>query len=491
MLSFVHRPSRRADRSPTRRRGSPRPPKALASWIALATLGLTACSSPERLSTDAGIASSTARAQQDAAPPRLPAGALCAPSRSTAVPALSPSDAASDDGAAQSCAPAGSDAGGLDGAVASDAGGPHAPFSAEDPIGIGYTNGDDRLSPHVAYLTFDDGPSDWTSDILDTLQSRGVHATFFVTAQQLKGAAGLDGTYVNDAGMTVVYRDMLEREAAEGHAIGNHTVNHPDLGVVTEEQAQDELDQNELLMNIAFLKAGGTPHVLTLVRPPYGSPFFGKTTSSAKTSAGDAISRHGVNVLWTLDSTDSAEWAQDESYSRTLEPVRAPNPPTYAAKAQRLKDTVLTDPGVLAGNGTVILMHDTHDTTRDVLPEIIDGLAALGYSFDVIENYVRQRWGRPSADLTPGPSLYADCVDPRDWGCAAFGVPVGTDRTHEVCGRLWLAYQAFGGFEVLGAPIALPDSLPSGGGASQAFEHGTIELHPENAPPCNVVFIPQ
>jgi uncharacterized protein with LGFP repeats len=56
---------------------------------------------------------------------------------------------------------------------------------------------------------------------------------------------------------------------------------------------------------------------------------------------------------------------------------------------------------------------------------------------------------------------------------------------------MWLAYRAFGGFAVLGAPVAAPGELPGGGGASQTFEHGTIELHPEDAAPCNVVLLPR
>jgi hypothetical protein len=155
----------------------------------------------------------------------------------------------------------------------------------------------------------------------------------------------------------------------------------------------------------------------------------------------------------------------------------------------RIKETVLGDPSVTGGQGVIILMHDTHDTTRDVLSDIIDGLAADGYTFDTIENYARWRWGRPSIDLTPGPSLYSACVDESNWGCAAFGEPVGVDRSHEVCGRMWLAYQAFGGAAAVGAPKAAPVQSVVGGIVSQAFERAVIELHPENPAPCNIVLV--
>lgn len=58
----------------------------------------------------------------------------------------------------------------------------------------------------IIYLTFDDGPSQYTAQLLDVLAKYGVKATFFVTN------AGSD--------------DMLRREYNEGHAIGLHSYTH-------------------------------------------------------------------------------------------------------------------------------------------------------------------------------------------------------------------------------------------------------------------------
>ena len=139
----------------------------------------------------------------------------------------------------------------------------------------------------------------------------------------------------------------------------------------------------------------------------------------------------------------------------------------------------------------IVLMHDTHNATRDALRDIIDGLYAADYSFGTIDEYVDWRWGRPAMDLSPGPALYDPCVEERNWGCASFGVPVGTDRAREVCGRMWVGFESLGGEAVLGAPIAAPETNPETGIVAQAFEHARVELHPENQAPCNVVAIPQ
>jgi peptidoglycan/xylan/chitin deacetylase (PgdA/CDA1 family) len=63
----------------------------------------------------------------------------------------------------------------------------------------------------------------------------------------------------------VVFRDVLKRELDEGHQIANHTVNHIDLAHVTTAQIASEIEENELLVNRALLRAGGKPELLTLV----------------------------------------------------------------------------------------------------------------------------------------------------------------------------------------------------------------------------------
>ena len=417
----------------------------------------------------------------------VPDGGRCGPAR-----------ARTDPGATAATEPLGFAA---DAGSSCEGDGGRSEFSPSTPIGVGYPTHEpfppSPIAAHVAYLTFDDGPSEWTDAFLDILASRGIHATFFVTSEQFKGPAGLEGTYVDADGGIRVFRDVLKREVDEGHAIGNHTVNHPDLGLLTAQQIELELDENELLMNVSLLHAGGLPQVLSLFRPPFGSPWYDGPANqgdaaACQANAGPEILRHGVSVMWTIDSTDSAEWAQEESFSAVPQSERpSPGAPTYEVKMARIKHAVLGAPEVARGDGFIVLMHDTHDTTRDVLASIVDGLVADGYSFQTIEQYVQGRWSRPSLDLTPGPALFSSCVAEKDQGCAGFGAPVRTDRANEVCGRMWLAYETFGGFPALGAPTGEPKRSPTTGIMSQPFARGTIELHPENPAPCNIVLIPR
>ena len=358
------------------------------------------------------------------------------------------------------------------------------------PLGVGYQQGTEPIPEKTAYLTFDDGPSEWTNDFLDILQDKGVKATFFVTAKQLKGDEGLEGTYVDISGRPVVFGDLLKRIVDEGHQLANHTVNHPDLARITRAQMSSEIEQNELLVNRALLAAGSSPQLLSLFRPPYGSPWYtGLVADNTPPRASERISSHGLNIMWNITSTDAADWAMGESYSLTAKPTPTEETPDYNVKVARIRDSVLASRQYSEGAGIIVLMHDTHDTTRDALASVIDGLYDACYSFETIEHYVQWRWQRPSVDMTPGPNLYQACVAERNWGCASFGVPVGTDRALEVCGRMWLAYQALGGEGALGWPVAAPVTNPETNILSQEFESAVVELHPENEAPCNVVAI--
>ncbi|CAM5702499.1 hypothetical protein SGLAM104S_08894 [Streptomyces glaucescens] len=86
---------------------------------------------------------------------------------------------------------------------------------------------------HRLVLTFDDGPDPvWTPKVLDVLKKHDAHAVFFVT-----------GT------MASRYPDLVERMVAEGHEIGLHTFNHPDLSYQSKRRIDWELSQNQLAIS--------------------------------------------------------------------------------------------------------------------------------------------------------------------------------------------------------------------------------------------------
>ena len=98
----------------------------------------------------------------------------------------------------------------------------------------------------VVYLTFDDGPhTEYTPQILDVLARHGARATFFVVGRLVRA-----------------YPDLIERIAAEGHTLANHTWNHEDLAGLSRPAFDETVGRTQ-----AALGDLATP----CLRPPYGS----------------------------------------------------------------------------------------------------------------------------------------------------------------------------------------------------------------------------
>jgi peptidoglycan/xylan/chitin deacetylase (PgdA/CDA1 family) len=165
-------------------------------------------------------------------------------------------------------------------------------------------------------LTFDDGPSEHTEGLLDTLVALEVPATFFVT-----------GTTVSQRPETV--RRLVEA----GMEVQNHTEHHADLTALSAwGQQQEVAGADEELVD------AGVP-VSTMLRPPYGA-WDERSTLVGKTL-----------VLWSLDTLD---WT-----GRTAEEIQE----------------VVAD-GVVAGD--IVLLHDTSPASVAAVPGIVADLRAQG-----------------------------------------------------------------------------------------------------------------
>jgi peptidoglycan/xylan/chitin deacetylase (PgdA/CDA1 family) len=169
-------------------------------------------------------------------------------------------------------------------------------------------------------MTFDDGPGEYTNQLLDILKERGVKATFFPSGNMIEGHA-----------------DALKRAAAEGHVIGNHSYRHSSMVKDGPEAACSYLRQTADL--VASL---GIPSP-TLMRPPYGD---------IKQSNIDACTGYSY-MLWNVDTLD---W-QNQDANKIMENVQAQTRP-----------------------GSIILQHDTQPVNLTSVPMVIDWLRAQGYT---------------------------------------------------------------------------------------------------------------
>ena len=257
-------------------------------------------------------------------------------------------------------------------------------INASDAYPPGYYR-DSSLPDKTAYLTFDDGPGDWTDDILTILKNENIKATFFICANWEYSAGGPRNSFRE-------YRNTLIRMVQEGHAVGNHTLDHYNLANVSTEQIAREFDDNQAL----FTRETGIYYRMTLIRPAHGSPWWLTASDQNRARVGKILRKRGILILWTphFDSSDSMEWVRGEWYERG--PRVYEGNLEFRKKMNRIYTRLVSRAD---GRGIVILMHDTHPTTKDILPDVIHALKNKGYRFATMEDYVHWRWGTGSADL--------------------------------------------------------------------------------------------
>ena len=196
---------------------------------------------------------------------------------------------------------------------------------------------------HKVALTFDDGPDPrWTPQILDTLRSRGVKATFFVVGQNVD-----------------THQRLLQREYDEGHEIGNHTYTHPNLALTSQLQSRIQIDATESLLEAVINRR------VAFFRPPY----FGDaepTTSDELIPVGIASRENYWTIGLHVDAEDWKNPPRDSIVAMVLRRRQAPNELNALAQDS-------------ARN--VVLLHDAGGDRRNTvaaLGPLIDSLRARG-----------------------------------------------------------------------------------------------------------------
>lgn len=191
---------------------------------------------------------------------------------------------------------------------------------------IMHTSRHARRDRKVVALTFDDGPDPVrTPALLDALRDLDVKATFFVVGRAVEK-----------------HPEIVQRMAAEGHEIGNHTYHHLYLPLHRHRTVEHELRAADRAIEDA---TGITP---TLARPPWGA---------RRPSTVRAFARVAKKVvLWDVNSYDWKGRPPQEVIERVLERARP---------------------------GSFILMHEAREngeTTIDIVRRLVPALRARGLS---------------------------------------------------------------------------------------------------------------
>lgn len=180
-------------------------------------------------------------------------------------------------------------------------------------------------------LTFDDGPGEYTSGLLDGLAERGIKVTFFMLGER-----------------AAIYQKTVKRAYSEGHQIAQHTYNHVQLSKKSDAQIFSQLKDTDAVLNQDI-----GVDLKYLLRPPYGD--YNSHVLSV-------IGRAAIN--WSIDPQDWKDRNSDTVYNRIVNN---------------------------AFDGAIILCHDIHKTTIPGALRAIDTLKSQGYEFVTVNELFRRR----------------------------------------------------------------------------------------------------
>jgi len=189
------------------------------------------------------------------------------------------------------------------------------------------------IKPKIA-LTFDDGPSEYTLRILDTLEKYNARASFFVVGSKVEA-----------------HEATIKRAVDKKHEIISHSWSHcenPNLSQLSADEIKKELlDTHAAIERVV----GFSPDMF---RPPYGD--VSDTLKDVAAELGLSI------ILWKVDSWDwrslNADMVYDEIFSNICD-------------------------------NAVILCHDVHATTADAMERVVPDLLAK-YEMVTISEMMQQ-----------------------------------------------------------------------------------------------------
>lgn len=203
-----------------------------------------------------------------------------------------------------------------------------------DEYGAIYKGKDDKK---VVYLTFDNGyENGYTESILDTLKKEKAPATFFLTGHYVKSAS-----------------DLVIRMVKDGHDIGNHSYDHPNMANISEQQMEEEWKKlDEVLYSTAGVK-----------RTIYARPPEGVFNRKLLQKGNDLGYRH---IFWSVAFID---WHKDQPKGKDY---------AYNELMNQLHP------------GAVILMHTVSSDNAEALPDFIRDAKKQGYEFHSLDQLVTE-----------------------------------------------------------------------------------------------------
>ena len=181
-----------------------------------------------------------------------------------------------------------------------------------------------KQRPMIA-LTFDDGPGEYTEELINCLVENNAKATFFMLGQNVEA-----------------YPEIAKKVSDAGMELGNHSYSHPDLVTIGSEAAAQQVSNTD-----AALKSA-TGFEATVMRPPGGS-----FNDSVKAAIDHPL------IIWSIDTRDWATKSEDQTYQVVMDNAQ---------------------------DGSVVLMHDIHEWSVKAAIRMIPDLIAKGFKLVTVSD---------------------------------------------------------------------------------------------------------
>lgn len=148
-------------------------------------------------------------------------------------------------------------------------------------------------------LTFDDGPSESTEEILDLLGEYRLHATFFVIGCRAEQRP-----------------ELVKRAADEGHVVANHTWDHVALAqILNDAKSADDLTRRAAVVGLKLQQANNA--IATILGAPptlFRGPWLSVDDRVIQIAGALGLSHVGVDV----DTGDYAESRSEEDVATAI-----------------------------------------------------------------------------------------------------------------------------------------------------------------------------
>lgn len=171
-----------------------------------------------------------------------------------------------------------------------------------------------KINLNVVALTFDDGPTEITPEILNLLEKFNQKATFFCIGKQIEK-----------------YPEIAKSIVGQGHIIANHTYSHTNkMGFLSKKEVHNEIASTQNIIQQI------TDKIPNLFRPPFGV---------TNPNISRACKENRVEVIgWNVRSLDTVIESENKILSRIVDRFE---------------------------KGSIILLHDTSTKTLNVLERLL------------------------------------------------------------------------------------------------------------------------